>query len=160
MRYPEQLAIRVPEGTKGRIRAQAASGETLVSVLLRALTALETAPKRLADTEPRPDLEKRLAAIEKRLGDLEQKPTLSPSPKPRPQLIGENNPTDPDKPAATGSGSRVRYNDAAKRLALNMTDAGATHRQICDELQRQTGHAPNHRTLADPLKRWRQQLGR
>jgi len=70
MKYPEQLSVRVPEGTKARLRAVAAPRETLVSVLLRAIEALEAPAK----PEPDPVLIERIEALEQRISELERAP--------------------------------------------------------------------------------------
>jgi hypothetical protein len=147
MRYPEQLSVRVPEGTKARLRAQAAPGETLVSVLLRAITALETAPAAKTSSL---SLEQRLASIEKRLGDLEQQASLSPSSEAG-AVVG-------DEPDRRPAGAR-RYPEHVKRQAVQMRTEGYSRVQIADWIESQTGRRPNISGLPSQLTSWARALG-
>lgn len=151
MRYPEQLAVRVPEGTKARLRAQAAPGESLVSTLLRAITALETAPQQHSVPSPSLSLENRLAAIEQRLEAIEQQASQEPrqSPSSTDKLIEQDAP----RPA----GAR-RYPEHVKRQAIQMRTEGYSRAQIADWIEQQTGRRPNIDGLPTQLTAWARSL--
>lgn len=61
-------------------------------------------------------------------------------------------------PAASGEGTRLRFNAAAKQLAIRLDDEGLPHRQICAELGRLTGSAPGYAGFSGRLKKWRDEL--
>jgi hypothetical protein len=68
MKNIEQLSVRVPEGTKARLRALAGTDETLVSTLLRAIDLLE---QQTDQRSPLERIEHRLTHLEHRVRHLQ-----------------------------------------------------------------------------------------
>lgn len=149
----EQIALKFPAGTRERIEALRLERETTTAVILRALAALERPTDARLDTSSQrldSDLCERLDRIETRLDRIEQT-SRQPS-------IPASAPIPPKAPPTAGSGSHTRYSDEAKRYALELLDAGRTHRQIADALAERFGYQPNTKNLPRHFARWRDEL--
>jgi len=163
MKYPEQFSLKVPEGTKARLRALSQPEEPFVSVLLRAIDALEGQPA----PEPRlslgDSLAERLGSIEQRLDALEKEPRRWAAQQPieRPPSANEaaiaplaNE--QPKKP--NNAGRNTRYSDADRRHAIEMKEQGFSRVEIADALEQRTGRRPNPQSLPTQIKTWARQL--
>lgn len=159
MKYPEQLSMRVPDGTKARLRSLSKPPEALVDVLLRAIDALEYCGGAEPSLSLGDSLGERLGFIEQRLSALEKEPRLSAGqgPMAMPTIAYEQ----PKPPPArdTNQGRNTRYSEADRRYAIDMKRLGYKRFEIAAELERRTGRRPNEQSLSTQLKTWAKQYG-
>lgn len=125
----EQLAFRVPAGTRERIRTLAREGESMTATVLRGLAALE-GQGAARDAEPgQLQGDGRLSAMEDRIAAIEA--MLAP---------------------VEGSGSD--YPDVVKAGALKMQAEGRAPAEIRAAIEAVCGRSPDPKHLARTLRRW------
>ncbi|TCT20637.1 hypothetical protein [Thiobaca trueperi] len=125
----EQLAFRVPAGTRERIRTVAREGESMTATVLRGLAALE-GQSAAHDAEPGQPL------ADERLADLERRVSL---------LEGQ-------APAMESEGQD--YPPLARDMALGMRARGCPPAEIRAALVKVCGKSPSAAHLARALRRW------
>ena len=129
----EQLALRFPDGTKERVRALAGDGESMTSVLLRALAALE-GQGATDGAEPEQPHNDRLEAILARLDVLEA--GLAPA-----------------------DDGEADYHLIVKQGAVRMQATGKAPAEIRKAIQQACGRSPDPKHLARTLRRWASLIG-
>ncbi|SDX70486.1 hypothetical protein SAMN05421644_11032 [Allochromatium warmingii] len=127
----EQLALRFAAGTKERIRALAGDGESMTSVLLRGIAALE-GQGAIDGTEPEQPHNDRLAVIEQRLDVLEA--GLAPA-----------------------DDGVAGYPLIVKEGAVRMQATGKAPAEIRKAIEQACGRSPDPKHLARTLRRWASQ---
>ena len=146
-------------------------GESQISVIQRALNALEGQPAPLSIEA----LALRIDAVENRLGALESgnAPALQPvaqtaqttAPDTEKSNKLDSGPgvftienTAPDTgpaPKPKAAPSERGYSADVKALAIQMRDAGKGQSDICDEIERIAGKRPNPKNINRQIEQWR-----
>ena len=159
-------SFRLAPDTLARIKALARPGESSASVVARALEALEAAQDSSAAPPPGSALAQRLAALEARLTALEAGSSAVAHDALQPPEGRATVKTDSGRPAsqdkatgrATGSANphlNPGYPPEVKRLALELTDAGAQPAEIRRRIIALVGRAPDNRNWSKVLRTWR-----
>jgi hypothetical protein len=149
----EQIALRFPDGTRDRIKALVRPGETMTSVVLRGLAALE-GPGATHDTEDtRPHLDARLYALEARIEALERLGSSEGIP-------FETRPFETTPKPDSSEPNGAEYPVEAKDMAVGMLARGCTPAEIRTALERMVGRSPGPKHLSRTLRRWSGQAAR
>ncbi|MEA3642962.1 MAG: hypothetical protein VBE63_23915, partial [Lamprobacter sp.] len=145
-----------------------------VSVLLRAIDALEGQPAPEPSLSLGDSLAERLGSIEQRLSALEKAPRRWAAQQPfeRPPSANEaakapftneqsvsTAADQPDRPKqASNAGRNTRYSDADRRHAIEMKQQGFSRAEIADALEQRTGRRPNPHSIPTQIKTWARQF--
>ena len=125
----EQVAFRVPDGTKDRLRALTRPGESMTSVLLRALDVVEQSSVP-ADSARGGGVERQISELTARIARIEK---IAP--------IEAN-----DESSA--------YPPETRMMALWMREQGVKGPEIRAAIFRSAGRAPTAKHLSRTLQRW------
>ncbi|TCT20640.1 hypothetical protein [Thiobaca trueperi] len=133
----EQIAIRVPDGTKAKIRALSQSDETMTATLLRALGGLADSGESPISATNNPDLREQIAALTGRVAVLEK----MPSP------IGQ-------KTAFMQKDESAEYPPAVRMMALWLKSQRKSNAEIRSAIYEACGRAPSLKHISTALRRW------
>ncbi|MGV0950969.1 MAG: hypothetical protein ACOYB3_09855, partial [Azonexus sp.] len=168
------MSFRLPTETRDRIRALAQPGESLSSVIVRAVAALEAAPPVLTKTDM---LLQQLELLEARLVGLEERsPPVAQQTLQTPQERSVNLVQVAPQGSSTSAAvqevlttaleqgfaaacpalpRRQVYPQEVRQMALAMADRGATSRAIRQAVEDACGHEPGSKNWSRVLGAWR-----
>jgi hypothetical protein len=156
------MSFRLPTETRDRIRALAQPGESLSSVIVRAVAALEAAPPVLTKTDI---LIRQLELLEARLVGLEKR---SPSVAQNVAQAAPNGSTSAavqevltvalEQGFAAARPSQQVYPQEVRQMALAMADRGATPLAIRQAVEDACGHEPGSKNWSRVFSAWRKAM--